>query len=530
MCRETPSSVPLKSLDRASILARAATHVLRQNSLLGFMILVLLAAAFCIFVGTALGFENFTDVGYPDSATLLRINDVVRSGHIYPDFNRPPYLVTIYGPLTYVLLSVPYRQALAMGIAPEVPVRLCVFAAFCLCVFLIFLISRQVNGTGGIAGLCALFAMSALPIARWTTQVRGDFLALAFALLSVYLLLIAKDRRLSTASAICAGIAPLIKLTFLAVPAAITGWLIYRRRFKEAALWSTCFAFTVIGGYAFFGWREPLMLQHIAALRHPVLEYRKALGILWFAMSQPVVPFAVIGGFLALRKHTPEKLLVLGYSLVAWLVGLLTIPQVGGSINYFWEPLLVSSVLAGPGLLGLQRKANRSPIVVGVALFILLLKSFAPDLRNDLNYLKECHAEVKDHRADKAKWEAFLSVISGRRLLSDVPAVTIQSAIPEMPDPYLNSTLELHGKWNSRPVVAEIDAGVFELIVIGKPDTGTPGRYRGVPYWSDTISQAIDRAYAPACVFEQMEVWLPRQGANAILPRLSAIGCRPAPK
>ena len=52
-----------------------ATHVLRQNSLLGFMLLVLLAAALCVFVGTALGLANFTDVGYPDSATLLRIND-----------------------------------------------------------------------------------------------------------------------------------------------------------------------------------------------------------------------------------------------------------------------------------------------------------------------------------------------------------------------------------------------------------------------------------------------------------------------
>lgn len=36
---------------------------------------------------------------------------------------------------------------------------------------------------------------------------------------------------------------------------------------------------------------------------------------------------------------------------------------------------------------------------------------------------------------------------------------------------------------------------------------------------------ALKRTYELACVFENMEVWLPRRGSGEILPSLSAIGC-----
>jgi hypothetical protein len=283
-------------------------------------------------------------------------------------------------------------------------VLLGIVGALCLCVLLIFLISRRLYGSRPIAWLCALFAVSALPLASWTTQIRGDFLALALSLFSVYCFLLTNGRPQAVGAAICAGIALLVKQTFFAVPIAIVSWLIYRRRYKEAVLWATGVALTVVGGYAIVWWREPLMLKHIAAFRHPVLEYRQALFILWNAVSQPVVPLAAIGGFLALWKRAPERLLFLIYCIVAWLVAILTIPQVGGNINYFWEPLVASAVLAGPGLCELQRKANRTPILVTAMLFVLLLRAFVPMLREELDYLRISYADVSDYQVRKTKW------------------------------------------------------------------------------------------------------------------------------
>ena len=498
----------------------------RQPLLGGLMVVLLLAGVLSISVGTALGLANFRDVGYPDSATLLRIGDFIRSGHIYPDSDRPPYLVTIYGPLTYVLLAIPYRLAQVAGITPQVFVRLGIMGALCLCVLLIFLISRRLYSSRPIAWLCALFAVSAFPLASWTTQIRGDFLALALSLLSAYWFLLINKRPRAIGPAICAGIPLLVKLTFFSVPIAIVSWLIYRRQYKDAVVWATGIAFTIVGGYAIVWWREPLMLNHVAALRHPVFEYRQALFILWEAVSQPVVPFAAIGGFLVLWDRAPERLFFLIYCVVAWLVAILTIPQVGGNINYFWEPLVASAVLAGPGLCELQRKANRTPIVVTAMLMVLLLRAFVPILRQELEYLRISYANVSDYQIRKTKWESFVSVISGRRLLSIFPDVTVHSMIPEIPDPFLNSVLEVRGQWNSSPVVAQINAGVYDLIVIGKGDAeGYKTTRRGVRKWNDGMWGALRRTYELACVFEHAEVWLPRRGDAEILTSLSATGC-----
>ena len=240
--------------------------------LAGSVVALLLACAFCIAVGTALGLANFRDVSYPDSATLLRVGEFIRSGHIYPDIDRPPYLVTLYGPLTYVLLAIPYRLAQAAGITPQVLVRAGIVGALCWCVLLTFMISRRLYSSRTMAWLCALFAVSALPMATWTTQIRGDFLALAWSLLSLYWFLHTNGRPRGIGAAICAGIALLVKQTFVAVPIAIVSWLIYRRRYKEAFLWSASLALTVLGGYAIACWRGPSDAETLAALRHPVFH------------------------------------------------------------------------------------------------------------------------------------------------------------------------------------------------------------------------------------------------------------------
>ena len=75
---------------------------------------------------------------------------------------------------------------------------------------------------------------------------------------------------------------------------------------------------------------------------------------------------------------------------------------------------------------------------------------------------------MADYQVRKTQWESFVSTVSGRRLLSTYPDVTVLSMTPEIPDPFLNSTLELRGQWNSGPVVAEINTGVYDLVVISK--------------------------------------------------------------
>ncbi len=283
---------------------RSLIQGLRRQPLLGGSVVAfLLLCALSTAVGTAIGLANFRDVGYPDSSDLLRIGEFIHTGHIYPDGDRPPYLVSLYGPLTYVLLSFPYRLAQSIGVTPQLPVRLAVVGAVCLCISLVYLISRRLYSSRSIALLCALFALSTLPMAQWTTQIRSDFLGLAVSLVSIYWFLARNGRPQTIGAALCAGLAPLFKQTFLAAPIGVVAWLIYRRRYKEAALWAVTVALTVACGYAIEGWREPLMFKTVAALRHPVLEYSRGFAIFLDAVCQPVAPFAAMGALLAIRKR-----------------------------------------------------------------------------------------------------------------------------------------------------------------------------------------------------------------------------------
>ena len=123
----------------------------RQPLLSGLVVVLLLVGVLSIAAGAAIGLTSFRDVGYPDSATLLRIGEAADSGYLYPDLDRPPYLATIYGPLTYVLLGVPYRLAQAADIAPQTLVRLAVAGALCACFALVFLIARRLYGSRPMA-------------------------------------------------------------------------------------------------------------------------------------------------------------------------------------------------------------------------------------------------------------------------------------------------------------------------------------------------------------------------------------------
>jgi hypothetical protein len=502
----------------------------RLPSLLGGSVVALLAAgALCVAAGTILGVMNFRDSGYPDSSNLIRIGELVHSGHLYPDIDRPPYLLTLYGPLTYLFLAVPYALAQAAGTDPQIPVRLAEVAAFVACLCLIFRISRQLHRSRPMAWLSVLFAVSTGAFASWTTQIRGDLPAVAVSLLTIYLVLRWSGRGQIVGGAICGGIAVLVKQTFWAASVAVVCWLIYRRRFRDAVLWVLCWALTIVCGYGMALWREPLVLQHFAAMRHPIIEYQGAVAILLDAVAQPIVPFAVFGGFVVLWKSPKtETLLLLIYCLMAWLVAILTSLQAGANFNYFWEPLLSSAVLAGPGLCELQRKASRIPLLGAAMLLILLYRAFLPMLAHDYVVLRISYRAAGSYRSRRAKWESFVKVVSGRRLLSTSPDVTIHSSIPEMPDPYLNSSLERRGAWSASPVVAAIDAGSYDAVIIGKGEADGPSDYRGMRLWNnDGIWRALRSEYTPACTFEEMEVWAPNRGSVEILPQLLSIGCVP---
>jgi len=503
--------------------------LMSQPLLLKVVILLVLTGTVSVVIGTLLGLASFRDVGYPDSAILLRIDQFLLTGQIYHDPDAPPYLVTVYGPLTYAIHAIPYKLAQLIHISPAILVRFAIVIELCFCIFFINRISRKIYDSSTIAKFSSFLAVSSVPLAFWATQIRGDFLALAMSLLSVYLFVLSTKWREIVLSAMCAGIALIIKQTFFSAPISVAIWLIYKRRFMHSFLWSTCVVLTVVAGYSYFYINEPLMLSNILILQQPIIEYKEALLILWDAASHPVVPFAMIGLFLSRWKRAQNGVFLLFYCIVAWLVAIVTVLQVGGNINYFWEPLMASAIFAGSAMYEmLQGRKVYNKFTAGILLVWLLL-SVKPMLFQQHFFWGTCYAKVGEGVINRQRWVRFFDTISGKYLLSTSPDITILSKIPEIPDPFLNATLGLSGKWSSQPVVSRLESGAYDLVVIWSGEAEQYDRfiYRGIRIWDDKMWRALRGEYRPACVFEGMEVWLPSHNSDEIFASLLGVGCLP---
>ena len=488
------------------------------------VVIVLVLGALCTTAGSVIGLINFRDVGYPDSANLLRVGDLVRSGRMYPDFQRPPYQLSVYAPLTYVLHAIPYALGERIGLSHQVAVRLGVLAAFVLCLILLFRIGR-VTSTSHVGGwLAVLFGASIFPLGDWTTQIRSEFWALAFSLAAVLIVIRSTSRQSLIAAAILAGMAPLVKQTFIVASAAVFIWLLMSRSFKNAAIWVATVFVTLLVGFGIAWWREPSMLEHLSALTDSVVEYREAARFLMWAVSQPMIPFTAFGVGLALSTRRKDLLLVSAFCTLSWVIAAATILHAGGNINYFWEPLLSSSILAACALREIDGRSGL-PKTASALIALVFLWACASLIANDLRYLRDSFQKVASYEERRQQWISFTSVIAGHPILSIEPSLTVLSDAPQVPDPYLNTILERSGRWSYAPIIAQLDASQFELVVV---NSGYPARelsYRGVPLWNASVYRALNATYNRGCVFEDFEIWLPSRSSGALLARLSEAGC-----
>jgi hypothetical protein len=491
---------------------------------------LLMIGVLAMVITTIANLVYFSDAGYPDSATLLQIQAFSSTGQIYPDFDSPPYLVTLYGPLCYVLLGSLYKIAQLLAIDPRNVIRLGMIATLLICALTIFRIGQRLYLERWLAFLSLLFAISIAPLASWTTAIRGDLLALALSLASFHLYLGTLNNRRRLVAAICAGLALLVKQTFIAVPCVILIWHFWRREFLEGFLWITVVLGTVFLGYAAAYIREPFMIRHFAALGSPIFEFPGALQLIGEAFLQPQTVFGVFGVFLAIREDDSRKLLFGCYWFVSWLVAALTVLQIGADRNYFWEPLLVSAIGAGHGLVWFVRNVNRGPVFLKVFTALVLCGVFFPVLKTEIFQISVSYGWLKTHDHARSQWELFLSRITGLRILSTFPDITIQSRVPEIPDPFLNNVLAQKGKWDFTPILREIRSNKYDLVVVRSDLAAGASFHRGLGIWPPTVWQALKRNYARACVFWNMEIWLPRdKDSSNLLEALSTTGCNASP-
>jgi hypothetical protein len=468
-------------------------------------------------------FPMATDAGYPDSALVVRVAGLLSQGDLFPPLDRPPYLVTVYGPLTYVVLSAPFAAARALGVDPVLGLRIAEVALFVACLVLIAILVRHFTRSAPIVLLAILLAAAGEPLRPWVLQLRGDFLGLLLSLTCIALCVRTGSGRSLTLAAVLAGLAILSKQTFVAAPAAVVLWLLWQKEWRTAAVWAGTVAAVVGVGYGIVLVREPSLLGHVAALRMPVFEYWVAAGFVVTAVVHIKVLYGVAGAAVLFRSSDARARLVVGYWAASWIVAIGTIPQIGGNMNYLWEPWFVSALLAALAIDAAVAQAERIPGAVAVALVLLhvrVLTGGVLEAGDELRGLAAARARAEQRDTGL---RALGSAVQGYAVLSSSPYLARMSRVPVLPDPYLTSILVQTGAWDPAPVLASVRNGAFDVVVGYDPDDRTA--FRRHRQWNPLVA-AAGHPYRVACTLHGHAVWLAASSPAALRQRLAAMGCQ----
>jgi hypothetical protein len=460
------------------------------------------------------------ETGYGDSYVLYDVLNFQRTGVIYRDLSKPPYLPAQYSPLVYMIYSLPARPASGnLFLGP----RLVALGAFLLCVAVVISIVRVLIPIRGVWLWGALLATSVTCMAPWPLQLRGDFLGIVFSLLAIRLLL-SRFRYSALFAGLCSGLALQFKITLIASLIAGCLWLAARKQWRALSSFLAAAALTSAGVYFLFWLREPRMIAQMLALRVPIRDTLGDLRLLLRAASEPAALLALAALPAVLVHRRPRWMLLLLFVFTSLVFSALADLQAGGNVNYFFEALLAIIPLAAWGATRLcswsQWNAARALILTGLCLtYVLLLGK-----EIEKSYFRVKPRTVLSENNRFRKLEARLR---GLHIFSTVPQMALFDREPALMEPFLLSYLELGGRFDPAPVLKRVRAGEFDIVIT--PGRGSQEFWRGVAQVPPDLKRSIASAYQPYCAVLGTVVNVPRNlPADSILRTgWRQIGCVP---
>lgn len=399
------------------------------------------------------------DLDYGEGYVL---NDAVRLAHgqpIYTDIQQFPMVRSPYPPLFPALWSV------LVPLAGPVfwPGRLLSALALVGVLGLVVWNARRVQTDGWLPWIAAALVVASPMVYQWAGYARVDVLALLF---SVGAVLVAQrsqtPRALLLAVALC-SLALWTKQTSVAAPAAITFALLGRS-------WRRALAFVVLMAAA--NLIPALLLDHATNgefARHVMLGNAEnpfnvprmlVMSAVFWILHLPLVVVSVIWSMRLLRGFPSP---ISFYVLFAFLVAL-TVGNEGSSVNYFLEPV-AAATLALPFVWRLV-----APRAHPLALFLVVLQ-LVMLVRWPNTFGTEYLAVAPHGRTPTAgDYEAGAAVDAAvraepRQVLSEAAGFSVRNDRPVYVQPIDLRAEQLHGRWNSGPLIQAIHTGQFPLLV-----------------------------------------------------------------
>jgi hypothetical protein len=508
-------------VDRPRFSLASLTGILAPAGLAAY---VIVGIACSVLVQLA-GFMSLREAGYGDSYVLYDVLSFEKTGRIYRNLAEPPYLPAQYSPLVYMTYSLSrWLHFSNIFLGP----RLIAFAIFLFCLGMTVSIVKKLIPVRFAWLWGILIAGSITRMDEWVLQLRGDFLGIFFGLAAIRLLM-SRYRFAVLTAGLCAGMAIQIKLTLLAASASGFLWLLLRRRWRDALLFTLGASATSVGLFFVYWLREPNMIRQMTTVMpgikdvqgsifHLKLVIHDLVAMLFLAGAVPVAASRIW----AVDRQRPNSTLLLTYVCAAAGFGFLADIQAGGNVNYFFECFLAMTPFAVLGAVRLFALSNRRAWVACFVAGVFVL-DFLPTNLRALSESRARHSlsRVKESNRQFTRLE---DALRGRRILSVDPRVALIDPRPALTEPYLLTYLRRLGRFDAGPLICRIRNAEFEVFV----SPVSPQSWRGLPHFEGAdLANAVSDSYTPYCTMLYDVFYLRRStGDSAELKRdLRTRGC-----
>lgn len=414
-----------------------------------------------------------------------------------------PFTVANYPPLFPALLS-----ALGSVFGFGFGVGRAVTTGFAVgCAILAYRIVRVANQDRLAALAAGLFFVASPYVVFWSSLVRIDFMALAFSLSAILLVLSRPDGpRTPLVAALLVTLAVLTRQShLLAAPLAIVGAL-GAKRTRSALVFVVALA-ALVGSSTILlqVWTTGGFLFHTVEAN--VNRYSWSL-LGYFARdllaeSGALLGLAAAAAILGLIEGAPGAKLLALYFVGATLSAL-TIGKVGSHVNYFLEITAAASIFAGLAL-ARARRAGARWLALGISAVLLAQLGWL----SARSLLRPDPIEEKlSLRPEFAALEQVLSNERGSVLADETMGMLVLTGHPILVQPFELTQLVRQGLWDQRRVVDDVRAGRFALVLVNDgprtPSSWTRER------WTPELLSAIHEAYEPNGALAEATLYRPR--------------------
>ena len=417
---------------------------------------------------------------------------IFRGEPLYQSLDRPPYTVTAYTPLYYLLAG----ESMAIFGPGFGPGRAISFGAGIATALMVGRLTAQ-RARSGRAGVFATLLFLALGIPAtpaWSALYREHVLgvALSFGVIAVL------TGRLSTSrivlAALLAALAVLTKQTLFASALAASVWLWQRdRRLAIQFLGIGSGVVVVTCGLLELSTHE-LLANTVYANVNPFSFIALKSNALIFLLFQGGA--AAIAGLYLLERWRTRRLK--GDELLAWywltsLLELVALAKVGAAMNYWIEFAAVSAVLATIGLRQRLTEPSASRALVPMVLLAVTIVPYTFLTANAaLPRFWQLWPESEQVAALASLTERVRS--EPRDVLADPLDVLVLAGRPLMFEPYIFSILHREGRWDASGLISSICHGGVGLVVMGQPLESDSAALHGYVFWATPILAALREA------------------------------------